>query len=120
MLRFITLFLGVLFISLAILGIIPALRINGLLFGWFSVSFFYTIFHLCTGLLAILCSLRGRFSSKMFLFFVGACYAFLGCAGLYSGESLLFRVVPVNTTDNVFHIGIAALFLYLASFFYKK
>jgi hypothetical protein len=109
MLRMVAILFGIGFIFAGVAGFLPSFLPNGLLFGYFSVDMMHNVFHLATGVIAIMCALSHR-ASKMFFIVFGIIYGVIAVAGFMN---MPMAGMQMNLADNILHIVIAAVSLYL-------
>jgi len=119
MLRTLAILFGIVFIIVGVLGFLPTFVVDGKLFELFQINFEHNILHLVSGILALLCGLSSRFSSKIFFIIFGVVYAFLAALGFMQGEGVLFEMIAINMADNWLNAGVAALSL-LIGFGFKQ
>lgn len=120
MLRFLTLIAGLFFVTLGGIGMLPTVKIDGLLFGLFTATFFNNILSLGIGLAALLCFLKGTAASKWFFFIVGTFFALFGLLGVYYGPGTFFNFFTVGTADSILHLVLGLIFLYIGLIFVKR
>lgn len=101
---------GIAFIFAGVAGFFPSFMPNGLLLGYFSVDSMHNMFHIATGVIAIMCSLS-RSAAKSYFIIFGFIYAVIAVAG-FSG---MYQMpgMQMNTADNILHVFVAAIALYL-------
>lgn len=116
MLRLLALLFGVVLIFIGVAGFLPQFMTDSLLFGYFQVDSLHNLFHLATGVLAILSAGSVGMSSLFFKLF-GLIYVVLGAAGFYYQGDL--TMMQMNQADNILHIVIGVVALYFG-FFVKK
>jgi len=118
--RILTLFVGIAFFLLSVMGMIPGATVAGRLFGIFSATFINQVFYFVLGLFALSAWLKGDKTPQIFLTVAGLLLIFLGLAGFYYGEGTLFHLLTVNAADNVLHLSVGALLLYFAFLLMKR
>jgi hypothetical protein len=106
---------GVFFIIVGICGFIPPLAPDHYLFGLFMVDTNHNIIHLLSGVLALVSAFRERFA-KLFFQVFGIVYGLVALLGFFTSDLIL---IHVNTADNLLHLLIAAVSIYLG-FFHGK
>lgn len=79
------------------------------LFGIFAVDPLHNIVHLLTGVLGLLAISMDW--EQMFVKVFGVVYAVIALLGFFTGGVL--GMIMVNTADNILHLVIALVFLYL-------
>lgn len=103
---------AVVFILFGLLGFVPALNPDGMLFGLFQVDTIHNIIHLASGVVVLLAVLSGGIAYiKLYFKVFGMVYALVTILGFVLGGNLI--VIMVNTADNFLHLGIALVTLYL-------
>jgi hypothetical protein len=104
---------GIVFIIVGILGFVPAVTTNGLLFGYFEVNPAHNVVHLSTGVVALIVAFISEKATQLFFQIFGVIYALVALAGFFTGNQPLLGVVAINTADNWLHVLIAIVALYL-------
>lgn len=110
MLRMIAILFGIGFIFAGVAGFLPSFNQNGLLFGYFSVDMMHNVVHLVTGVIAIMCAVNHR-ATKMFFIVFGIIYAVVAIAGFMNSPYM--AGMQMNQADNILHVVIAAVSLFL-------
>jgi hypothetical protein len=116
MLRALAIIIGILLIFAGVAGFLPDFTTNGLLFGYFLVDNLHNIFHIVTGVLAIMAATNINYTRLFFQVF-GIIYSVIAIVGFWRAGDLY--LVHVNFADNVLHTVIGVVALYLG-FFVKK
>lgn len=111
MLKLLAVLFGLTFIVIGIIGFLPDFKTNDLLFGLFKVNPVHNLIHLGTGVIALLCGLGSRKSSKLFFILFGFIYLAIAIYGFYTGSEMMFDLIAVNQADNFLHLGIALVSL---------
>jgi Domain of unknown function (DUF4383) len=91
------------FLVIGLLGFVPGLTSNGLLFGVFAISALHNILHLLTGFVGLALA-RTYAASRAYFLGGGLVYLALWLHGLFMGRGLL----PINGADNWLHFGLGA------------
>lgn len=81
------------------------------LFGVFEVNALHNVIHLLSGALTILAATQGVGAMRTWGRIFGIVYLAVGIAGFVTPD--LYGLMHVNTPDNLLHIGLAAVFLYV-------
>ena len=118
MLRFFAVLFGIIFIFIGVAGFLPSFNPNGLLFGYFEVNFIHNMVHLASGVVAIMAATSFRTSVLYFQIF-GVIYGLVAILGFALHGDLSFMMMHVNTADNILHVLISLVSLYLGFFFSK-
>lgn len=116
MIRLVTILFGVALIFAGVAGFVPALTINGALFGIFEVDAMHNIVHIVTGVLAIMAATNLRLT-KLFFTIFGIVYTLIAIIG-FARDGDLF-IMHVNLADNFLHLGIGLFSIYLAYHIHK-
>ena len=74
-----------------------------------GINAMHDILHLASGLFAIRVSLLGKVSACLCCRAMGVLYALAALLGFIADNSAF----PVNASDNVFHLVVAAIFLFI-------
>ncbi len=114
---------GAVLLLVGILGFVPGITTEeGLLLGIFHVDALHNLIHIVTGVAALAASTSATASRTFFQIF-GVVYALIALAGFIPGlvdnQSELFGLVSINMPDNLLHVALAALALYMG-FGYKN
>jgi hypothetical protein len=81
------------------------------LLGLFEVNTLHNIIHLASGALTLLAASQGVGAMRTWGRIFGLVYLAVGIAGFV--DPSLFGLMHVNLPDNLLHIGLAAIFLYV-------
>lgn len=103
---------GWVLLVIGVLGFVPGITSGGNLLGIFAVDGLHNIVHIVTGALAIWMARQGEDSAKMYFKIFGVIYAVITILGFISGNYIL-GYISANMADNILHLVIAALALYL-------
>ena len=101
------LLLGGVLVLVGILGFVMPSPLLGL----FEVNTIHNIVHLASGALTILAATQGIGAMRLWGKLFGFVYLAVAIAGFVTPN--LYGLMHVNTPDNVLHLGLAALFLYV-------
>lgn len=108
--RVLTLILGIVFTWLGFFGFFVSLSMTAGMLFVFDLDLVQNLFHLITGLLALVATFAEW--SQLFNRIFGVIYLILGIAGLfpalYIGGSL-FGITHVNAADSLFHIVVGLI-----------
>jgi uncharacterized protein DUF4383 len=107
---------GVVLLLLGVAGFVPALCPNEMLFGVFAVDTPQNLFHVITGILAIVLSAAGEGPARMVFRLVGIVYALVAVMGFFAGRHGELMGMAVNMADNVLHAAIAVAGLWIGFF----
>lgn len=103
---------GVVILVVGLVGFVPALVPNGLVLGLFQVDPMHNIVHVLTGALGVVAAKSSDKTAKMYFQVFGVVYALVTVLGFITGTGL-FGLLPVNGADNMLHLVIAAVYLYM-------
>lgn len=101
---------AIFFILLGILGFIPPIAPNHLLFNFFTVGLLLNLCYLITGLIALSASTSIVYTRLYFKFF-GVIYACIAIWGFAMNGHL--GIAHVTMSDSFFHLLVAVIALYL-------
>ena len=113
MAKTVTTILGAVFVLIGILGFIEPVAPDGELLGIFAVSTAHNIVHLASGLVALAAAAQGEATSRMFAQVFGVVYALVTVLGFVMGTGDVLGFINVNQADNVLHLALAAVLLYV-------
>lgn len=102
---------GIIFVLIGVLGFVPGLTTDGLLLGIFEVNIVHNVIHLLTGIVALFCAGTASAAKSYFKIF-GVIYGLVTIIGFTNDASIL-GFFSVNTADNVLHLLITVVALYL-------
>jgi hypothetical protein len=81
------------------------------LLGLFEVDMVHNIIHLASGALTLFAASQGIGAMRTWGRLFGAVYLLVAILGFV--DPTLFGLMPVNMPDNILHVGLAAVFLYV-------
>lgn len=116
MIRIIAVLFGIAFIFTGVAGFLPSLMVNGLLFNVFAVDTMHNIVHLVSGVLAIMAA-TSFYYTKLYFKIFGVIYLLVAILGFWHNDLILMHV---NTADNILHIVIGIVAIYLGFFLKPK
>lgn len=120
MVRFIAAILGILLITVAVLGFMPEFNQSGKIFGIFTVSSISNLVHLVTGIISLMCGLKSSKASAYFFIGIGLLYGIAAILGFYDNTLAIFRFLVADGANNWFHAIIAAVALYAGYYFFPR
>ena len=103
---------AVVFIVVGIGGFIPGLTVNGHLLGIFEVNALHNVIHLLSGIAAAIAAATSAKYARLYFKVFGVVYALVTVIGFVQGDTLL-GLIGVNLADNILHLAIAALALFI-------
>jgi hypothetical protein len=113
MLRLLAILVGICFIIIGVLGFMPEFTSQGRLMGTIATNSISNIIHLATGILGLMCGVKGTKLSRYFFIALGMSYGILALLGFYDSSLAFFRYVVTNGASNIFHAVIAIIALAL-------
>lgn len=102
---------GIITVIAGVLGFIPGITTNGRLLWLFQVDTLHNVIHIVTGLLTIWAANASITTSRSVWRILGVVYALVTILGFFTGSA--YGLVETNTADNILHLLIAAIGLYL-------
>jgi hypothetical protein len=102
---------GIIFVLIGVLGFIPGITSDGYLLGIFEVDTVHNVIHLLSGIIALFCA-NNMGAAKGYFKIFGVVYALVTIMGFLDGTSIL-GIFSVNGADNILHLLIAAVALYI-------
>jgi len=112
MVKKLALWIGVILLAVGVLGFVPGITSNNMLLGIFQVDAIHNIIHLVSGAIGIWASMTSMKASKMYFQVFGVIYAIVTVVGFLQGTTVL-GLISVNMADNLLHLVIAAVSLYV-------
>jgi hypothetical protein len=100
---------GIVFLLIGILGFVPAVTSNEMLFSTFHVNAAHNFVHLASGIVFLLCAMAGAGASRMFFKIFGIVYVL----GFMKGNGLVLGMISNNTADTWLHVVLAVVMLFL-------
>lgn len=100
----------VLGVVLALVGLLGFF--NNPVLGIFPVNALHNIVHLASGILAIVFAMQGEAQAVMLAKVLGVVYLLVAVLGLIA-PSLIDSLIIVNGADNILHLLLAAVFLWV-------
>lgn len=119
MLRTFAILFGIAFIFAGVAGFLPSFMPNGLLLGYFQVDTMHNVFHIASGVIAIMCATSLKMSRLFFQIF-GVIYALIAILGFIWNGDFSFMMMHMNMADNILHIVIAVVALWLGFFMGRR
>jgi hypothetical protein len=99
---------GLVFLLMGVLGFVPGITENEMLFGIFHVNPAHNMVHLLSGAVALICAMAGSGAARLFFQFFGLVYGAIAVLGLVKGDVHLFGMISNNMADVWLH-GIISL-----------
>jgi hypothetical protein len=112
-LRIFAILFGLIFVAMGVAGFMPMFITDGKLLGLFMVDDLHNIVHVVSGVIALLAAANSRVSKVFFILF-GLIYVAVTVLGFMGKEDVL--MMHFNMADNVLHLVIAIVFLFLGLF----
>lgn len=103
-----TMVLGVVFVLIGLLGFV-----NNPVLGLFAVDTWHNLIHLLSGVLALFFASKGEMQAKGFCKVFGIVYGLVAVLGLLWPNDQLLGFLTVNTADDILHVILAVVFLWL-------
>ena len=101
--------LGSVFVLVGILGFVMPSPLLGI----FEVNMLHNIVHLASGGLTLLAATQGIGAMRLWGKLFGLVYLVVAILGFVMPGGDLFGLMHVNMADNVLHVALAAVFLYV-------
>jgi hypothetical protein len=104
---------GVVFITIGLLGFVPALTPDNHLLGIFHVNAIHNVIHLASGIAALAAGMSSVAASRLYFQVFGVVYGLVTILGFVYGDKDILGLVASNAGDTVLHIIITASALFL-------
>lgn len=101
---------GLILLLVGVLGFMPAFTPNNLLLGYFEVNDLHNIFHIVSGVAALILAMDSIYSRWFFRIF-GLIYAAAAIVGFWHPD--MMGMMTMNMADNVLHTVIAVVALFI-------
>lgn len=118
MIKNLALLFGIVLIVIGLLGFVSVVTPEGYLLGLFHVNSAHNLVHLMSGIVALLCSLGGLSTSRLYFQIFGVIYGLVALLGVYYQDQPIFGLIANNVHDIWLHVLVSVVSLYLG-FFYK-
>ncbi len=102
---------AIVFIVLGILGYVPGITSNGMLFGIFDMDAMHSVIFIITGIVAAISAASVSASRTYFKVF-GVIYALAAIIGFIQGDTIV-GLMDVNMADHILHLVIAVVALWV-------
>ncbi len=103
---------GVVFLAVGVLGFVPGITSGGMLLGIFEVDALHNVIHLLSGVAAIAAASGTGAYARLYFKVFGVVYALVTVLGFSMAGNVL-GLIMVNMADNLLHVVIAAVALYI-------
>ncbi len=103
---------GVVFLLVGILGFIPGVTNDSMLFGLFHVNVAHNVVHLLSGAIALWAGMQSAAYSKTYFQVFGVIYALVAILGFVVADGDVLGFISNNTADTWLHVVIAVIALY--------
>ena len=104
--------IGVVFILIGLLGFIPGVTHDSMLFGLFKVDALHNVVHLLSGAVLLYASMAGASQAKTGLQVIGVVYALVAILGFFVGDGKVLGFLVNNANDTYLHLVLALVILY--------
>lgn len=101
--------LGAVFVIVGLLGFV----MDSPLLGLFAVNATHNVIHLLSGILAIAFASMGTAKAVMYAKVFGIVYLLVAILGFVQGDGNLLGLVAINGADNILHVLLAAILLWV-------
>lgn len=105
--------LGMVLLVVGVLGFIPGITSNGVLLGIFDADPVQNIVHIVAGALLVWAVKEGMAKMKSTVKVLAIVYSIATVLGFMTGMGLLVAM-PTTTADNVLHLVVAVILLWMA------
>jgi hypothetical protein len=104
---------GIVFLVVGILGFVPAVAPDEMLFKIFHVNAAHNIVHIASGIIFLLAAMAGVGAAKTWFKVFGIIYAVVAIWGFAVGTGNTLWVVSNNPAATYLHVVLAAVMLFL-------
>jgi hypothetical protein len=99
--------LGAVLVLVGVLGFV----LPSPLLGIFEVNTLHNVIHLASGALTLIAAMQGIGAMRLWGRIFGLVYVLVGIIGFVMPD--MFGLMHLNMADNLLHLGLAAIFLYV-------
>jgi hypothetical protein len=103
---------GAVFLLIGVLGFVPAAAPDGMLLGIFHINTAHNLVHLVSAAAALACA-KSAVNARLYFKVFGVVYALVAVLGFFTGHGHIMGIVANNMADNLLHVLIAGVSLYL-------
>lgn len=103
--------IGIIILVSGVLGFVPGITRDGYFLGVFQVDSLHNVVHIVTGIIAIWAANASITTSRSLWKIIGVMYALMALLGFFTGSA--YGIVETNTADNILHLLLAIVGLYL-------
>ena len=104
---------GIVLLVVGVLGFVPDIAPDEMLFGIFHVNLAHNAVHLLSGAVALLCGMASTRASRLYFRIFGVIYGLVAVLGFVQGEGNLLGLISNNVADTWLHVVIAGASLAL-------
>ena len=104
---------GIVLLVVGVLGFVPDLAPDEMLFGIFHVNLAHNAVHLLSGAIGLLCGMASTRASRLYFRIFGVIYGLVAVLGFVQGEGNLLGLISNNMADTWLHVVIAGASLAL-------
>jgi len=113
MLRTLAVIVGLALIGFGIIGFIPSMTTDEMIFGIFKTNTAHNVVHIATGVIAIWTGLTSSYASKLFFAIFGIIWALVAIVGFMHGDQNILGLIANNRASSWLYLvmGVVSLFL---------
>ncbi len=113
MLRFLAVLIGLALIGFGIIGFLPSITTNDMIYGMFKTNTAHNIVHIATGLIAVWTGLTSTYAAKLFFAIFGIVWVIVAIVGFLYGDNNILGLIANSPANSWLHlvIGVISLFL---------
>ncbi len=113
MLRTLAVLFGLAMVGFGIIGFMPTMTTNDLIYGIFKTNTAHNVVHMATGVIAIWVGFTSSYAAKLFFAIFGIVYVLVAIAGFMHGDQNILGLIANNAANSWLHlvVGVVSLFL---------
>ncbi len=113
MLRTLAVIFGLALIGFGIIGFMPSITTDGMIYGIFKTNAAHNVVHMAIGVIAIWTGFTSSYAAKLFFAIFGIVWVIVAIVGFMHGDQNILGLIANNPANSWLHlaIGIVALFL---------
>jgi hypothetical protein len=105
---------GIVFLAIGILGFVPGVTTNEMLFGIFMVNAAHSVVHIVSGIIFLIAGMASAGASRMWFRIFGVIYAIVAILGFMTPSGgLILGLISNNVADIWLHVVLAVAMLFL-------
>ena len=119
MLRTLAIIVGLALIGFGIVGFMPSITTDDMIFGMFKTNTAHNVVHIASGAIAIWTGLASSYAAKLFFAIFGIIWSLVAIVGFMHGDQNILGLIANNRANSWLHLAMGVVSLFLG-FGFKK